>query len=481
MHNASPPRALWRAWAGLGSVLLALAACLAWTSAAFDYDLDLSHQPALMLAGGLVAAGLVYCALLPLLLATDRAGLAQDRRLIVLIVAFGLLFRMVLLPSTPAIEDDWYRYLWDGAVTAHGYNPYALSPDDAQGNDHATTLQPLAQASGVVIERINHSDLKTIYPPVAQAAFALAHWIEPWSLRAWRAVCLAADVVTLCLLLLLLKDVGRSPAWAALYWWNPIVVKELLNSAHMEVVLMPVLVGAVLLAVRKTFEASTVMLGIAAGVKLWPVVLAPILLRPLVADRRRLLICCGILTVLVGLWAVPPLLGGLDQTSGFLAYAQYWQTNSAHYSAFEAVVRLMVSPVTTEPGTIALVTKAILAAVLAVIVVWLARAPVFDGVDLVTRVYLAVAALLLLSPAQFPWYLIWLLPFCAARPQYGPLVATVLMPIYYVSFYYLARDNYETFPKVIVWGLWLPVWAAFAVDFRRRFLPIDRMSVDRHA
>ncbi len=47
------------------------------------------------------------------------------------IIGVGLLSRLILIPSQPVLEDDYYRYLWDGAVTAHGYNPYVYSPLDA--------------------------------------------------------------------------------------------------------------------------------------------------------------------------------------------------------------------------------------------------------------------------------------------------------------------------------------------------------------
>ncbi len=49
---------------------------------------------------------------------------------------------------------------------------------------------------------MNHSYLRSIYPPVAQAAFALAHWIGPWEVSAWRLVLLLFDTMTLGLLIL---------------------------------------------------------------------------------------------------------------------------------------------------------------------------------------------------------------------------------------------------------------------------------------
>ena len=46
------------------------------------------------------------------------------------IIFTGLFARLILIPSSPILEDDFYRYLWDGAVTANEYNPYVFSPQD---------------------------------------------------------------------------------------------------------------------------------------------------------------------------------------------------------------------------------------------------------------------------------------------------------------------------------------------------------------
>jgi hypothetical protein len=148
-----------------------------------------------------------------------------------------------------------------------------------------------------VLERINHSDLRTIYPPVAQGVFALAHWIGPWKLTAWRGLILILDMVTIALLLALLRDLGRSPLWAALYWWNPIVLKELFNSAHMDAIIVPLILGALLLAIRKRPLAATACLTLAAGAKIWPLILLPLVWRGLLDKPRKLALAIA-LTVL---------------------------------------------------------------------------------------------------------------------------------------------------------------------------------------
>ncbi len=46
------------------------------------------------------------------------------------------------------LEDDYQRYLWDGAVTAAGANPYAVSPQAARALGPATALGRLAVEAG---------------------------------------------------------------------------------------------------------------------------------------------------------------------------------------------------------------------------------------------------------------------------------------------------------------------------------------------
>jgi hypothetical protein len=51
------------------------------------------------------------------------------------IIFTGLFARIILIPSAPILEDDFYRYLWDGAVTANEFNPYTFSPLQVQQHD----------------------------------------------------------------------------------------------------------------------------------------------------------------------------------------------------------------------------------------------------------------------------------------------------------------------------------------------------------
>ncbi|MGH6816159.1 MAG: glycosyltransferase 87 family protein [Hyphomicrobiaceae bacterium] len=464
-HGSSQSGRVFSLWIGLAGVLAALAAALVLNGHRFDWGLPAAEMPAIPLAVGLAAAGLAYL-MLPFLV---RRSVANDTRtLLAFTIAVGCALRLILFWSTPALEDDYHRYLWDGAVSAHGFNPYEMAPEDAPDADPGDGRVRLAAAAGQVFERINHPELTTVYPPVAQAAFALAYLIRPWSLTAWRVVCLAGELATLILLLALLHAAGRSPLWAALYWWNPLIVKELINSAHMEAIVTPLVLGALWLAVRHRPVGAAAMIGLAAGAKFWPIMLAPLVLRSLLHDRRRLTLALGLLGGLCVAWALPIYLAGIDEGSGTLAYAQHWKTNSALFPALERLATLGLAGFTLEEETPGLIVRGLLAAIVGGFALRLAWRPIDNAGDLMIRAGLVTAALFLLSPAQFPWYAAWTMPFVVFRPSWGLLAATAVLPIYYVSFYFRAADAYGVFRDGIVWLIWLPVWSLLAFELYAR-------------
>lgn len=458
-----PPLVGWLAVASLLAVPLHV---LVLYSDLYDWQRELADIPALPLVAGLVAAGLIYLFLPGLIRWSADEPEPTTRGLIALMVLVGFAFRLAMLATHPALEDDHYRYLWDGAVTAQGLNPYAVAPEEAKAEDPDTELGRLAEASGAVIERVNHPQIKTIYPPVAQAAFAIAHMLGPWDLNVWRAVCLAGEGITLLLLLALLAEAGRSGLWAALYWWNPVIIKELINSAHMEAIVTPLVLGALYLAVRRCPLMATGVLGLAVGSKLWPALLAPLIWRSLLASPLRLALAVLLLGAMGIAGALPPYLGGVDQNSGFVAYASYWATNSALFPVLEGTAAAMTRMLGVElsetgPGLLA---RAAIAGVLGVVAVRIAVPIVADPQDLLRRAGVVTVALFLLSPAQFPWYAAWFMPFLAFLPWWGLIAVTVQVPIYYASFHYHGLERYDVFRDWIVWAIWLPVWGLLAVE-----------------
>jgi alpha-1,6-mannosyltransferase len=445
----------------LGLILLFLHLVLARLSWQFTAGDSLLSQPFVLWLGLELCAGVVWLLGVAVLRRSHF-----DSTLLYWVLGIGLGLRIILMASTPVLEDDYFRYLWDGAVTAQGLNPYAFSPDEVLIADEFTLLPPvliqLAQQEGNSLLKVNHGGLRTIYPPTAQAAFALAYWLRPWSLNAWRVVLLGFDLATLGFLVLFLRYLQLSPGNIVIYWWNPLLLKEAYNSAHMDLVVLPFVLGAVWLSVNKRYNLTAICLGLALGAKVWPALLLPVLLRPLFAQPRKLLAPLALFALISGAMFAPIWQAGLNDDSGFAAFMQHWQMNDSFFLLLLWGVNKLGSLVSLDGAMVQATARGIIGLLLISLLLWKVRRPARDAIDLCERCLVIIAALFLLSPVQFPWYALWLLPLLALRPRGSLLLLTVLLPLYYARFYFVARDRVQWFDYGLVWVEYVPVWFLLA-------------------
>ncbi len=430
-------------WAGavvMGGLCLSLLAVRI-LSARFTYGVEPSAATIIATIGLMAAAGVAYCVLFFLIPKVE-----SKRAFIGPMIIAGLALRLLFFWSTPVYEDDWHRYLWDGATVSAGINPYAHPPAAARAVDafgapiplsddpDLRQLQTLARAHPDLHYRINYPYVSTIYPPLTQASFAAAHAIKPMSLNAWRGVLLLVDGLSLGLLLLLLKSYGRLELWAALYWLNPVLILTTFNAGHMDILIGPFLLGALLLLRRDKPKWAAVSLAAAASVKLWPIILAPVLFR---AQRRRplsLLVTATVFCAAVAFFLSPMLVSLNPEHSGLTAYAQSWLRNAFLFPLLAHIAGL----VTVDGDTWARIFVAAL--VIGASVFIGLRSPVEQYK---TPMYLLAltSVLFVLSPTGYPWYYVWLLWFAPLAPSLGVALFSVTLPLYYAR-YALANNGY---------------------------------------
>jgi alpha-1,6-mannosyltransferase len=443
-------------------------------SVEFGYDTQVVDMPIPLFVGVLLTAGVAYLGLPSLVRHSDfrpnnYAASRSEGKLLALVIGAGLIARAILCTSEPMLEDDYQRYLWDGAVVVNGGNPYRYAPEAVIDAGVVGPLGPLAARAGSLLDRIGHPHLTTLYPPGAQAMFALAHVIEPFSLGAWRAVIVAFDIATFALLLALLRTSGRSPLWVALYWWNPVVIKELFNAAHMDGLVMPFVLAALLVADRRP-KLATCAIGVAVSIKLWPIILLPLIWRPKWGEWRALL---GLALTFApfALFAVSPqIIAGLERDAGLVAYASSWSRNSALYPALESGIGALLAVVRADRAYAPLFTRGLIVCLMALATLALAWRPVIGRDDRLARATWTVGALVLLSPAQYPWYTVWLAPLLVLQPITGFLLLPAVLPLYELYFYYAARDATPVFTGIVVWLIWIPVWGTLLLVDARPFL-----------
>ena len=294
-HERKRPEYPWLM--GLGSASAVGYAVLLWLSHQFNGATPANEKPTLaMLAifGGLFIA--YWCAL------WLAVRLPSSRWLLGGIFAAACLFRGILLPSIPIHEIDIYRYLWDGAVLADGVSPYRYSPQQVQeaviagGSDDATLqqlveLQAKSESLSDSLHEIHYGQYPSPYPMVSQAVFALSAQLTPDTasqqarLVTMKGLLVLFDLATLAVVMLLLNQVGMHPAWSLAYGWCPLMMKEVANGGHLDsiAIFLTTLAVSQLVSARQATSLHRVrvaltglVLALAIGAKLYPVVLLPL-------------------------------------------------------------------------------------------------------------------------------------------------------------------------------------------------------------
>ena len=366
---------------------------------------------------------------------------SASRRLALGIVIAGLLSVQIGgLTRGVVLSSDLYRYAWDGAVQTAGIDPYRYTPvDPALTNHRDAWLFPspagcaeLHAAPGCT--RINYKDAHTIYPPVAEAEFALVRLL-PGPPREHRQQ-LAADVAALaaCLLLIrLLLRSGRNPAWVTLFAWSPLVGLDLASDGHVDALAVALSLAALLawqptlprppddLRGRRRTVLAGVLIGAAIAVKLYPALLLVPFLRRGHGTRRRLVLGCAT-GVVLGSY-LPHVLAVGTHVVGFLP-------DYLRVEGYQQGSRFLLLGLLGLPGE---VTKMLAVAILAAITVGVLRSDEHNLPAPRAALYLVGAAFLVATPDQ-PWYglLLVALSVAANRPEWS-LVALAAYPLYFAS------------------------------------------------
>ncbi|MAQ18668.1 MAG: hypothetical protein CMN30_28215 [Sandaracinus sp.] len=407
------------------SLVAALLTVLALLGAA---ALALAGSSPVRVALALAAAGIPYAALT---VTADPLGLRTS-------LGLAALAGLALVIAPTVLSDDLFRYLWDGRVLRAGLDPYAHAPSDP-------ALAPLQDAYWA---RVNHPQIPTIYPPLAQGLFAtlgLVHHPAALKLGA-----LAAHLGTVPLVARLAPRWGvDGPRAAMLLALNPLALSESALGGHVDVFVGLFLVLAVLALARGRVAGAVLAIVAATATKLVGLLVAPLLW------RRHRLAALGALGL--GALMLVPLLGAGDgRTVGGLGqYARRWGGNAGAYAAAEGLTAALVEathgvgegrvrfpglrptlerlqgtrwdPMASFQGEKkqrgdvaemessvvgALGARALVVLALLVVAVTLARREREDDpAHFVARAgRTLILAGLLLAPQVHPWYLLWVLP-----------------------------------------------------------------------
>jgi len=332
-------------------------------------------------------------------LAVVRAGrfrFAPSAPAIVLAVAAAA--RLALLPVTPSLSDDLYRYVWEGRVAALGFDPYRFAP-------LAPELAPLRDA--VIFPRVNHPELSSIYPPFSMAGFALVAALSPTviAMKLWNVL---HDLALVGALLAWMRRKGLGPEVVIAYAWCPLVLVEYAGNGHNDPTAMLWLVLALMWVDRRP-TASALAFAAGALTKLAPLAALPFLIARW-PWRARLLAAGATGAGLLAYWRLTRV-----PSSGLDAYWHTWRNNDLVFHYLAAAVGSETAARWLAAGIVCGVA----------LVAFARGASPGDG----TRSTLRAA--LLTGPVAHPWYFGWALALEPLGPSGGWLLLSLTCVLSY--------------------------------------------------
>jgi len=535
---------------------------IAGLSSHFSYGSPSTERPVLLFLGLLgVCFGLHLMALRSALRSPDGPSVWRT------ILWAAVAYRATMLFSQPVLEADYYRYLWDGAVLANGNSPYRYSPEEVlnatrvnqrpRDLERTASLAPPRSSLFIVLSRVHFADLTTVYPPVSQAVFAMVHCITPapasvsTRIVILKGVLVGFDLGTLLVVATLLRLVKRHVAWSILYAWCPLVLKEVANSGHLDAIAVFLSVSSVtcLVASRharsrgrrwRWLFGSALLLAIAIGAKLYPLVLLPVLTACALSTLGRWGGFAFALTasVLGGAALAPMMVPRSDEAAGTLisnpepslpgesaaplqtensrppagltAFLSRWQINdfifslvaenlqprsTAWYVAtsddFRANYAQRVNQIVGEAGVQAGFLGARILTGIAFFVIascLTLRAWRASGAEIqLEAVFLTLAWFWLLQPTQNPWYWTWAIPFLPFARGRAWYAVSGIVTLYYLRFWLSAHwpnpsvlgsgyDGKGFFDHIVTWCEFLPWMAWLAASWLLR--RTDKIAAD---
>lgn len=391
--------------------------------------------------GMMAVAGCVY------LFAVREALRARlPRASVWLVLGVALALRLSVLFAPPFLSSDVFRYVWDGKVQTAGINPYRYVPADP-------ALAPLRDPE--IYPHINRATYaRTIYPPMAQAVFALVARVSP-SVLAMKAAMVAVEFVAMAAILCLLDRARQSRARLLIYAWNPLAVWAFAGNGHVDALAVGLIGLALLARMRLRDGLAGALLGAAILVKFLPAAIAPALWR-----RRDWRMPAAAAAVIVALYAC--YLGAGWHVLGFLpgyAAEEGIDRGSAFWLLAGIGELVRVTPTMTMLYEAA---AACALGALAFVVAFRTRVPLDPGADMVrvcaSAAILAGAAMALLSP-HYPWYFAWLALPCCLAPLRSVIYLSVAALLLYLN----------PFDERFIWAslLYVPAIVLAVGDARR--------------
>jgi len=354
-------------------------------------------------------------------------------------ILFYLFISSFVVFSDAIFEDDYFRYMWDGRVFANGINPYKYLPREIELNFLNVSYRSL----------VGWSQYPTIYPPVAQYFFAFIHLLVPDSLIALKLFFFSCFIGSALILGLALKE--HKEQLKVLYLWcsSPLIWKEILNSAHLDVLATVLILASLFFLHKKKSILSYFFLALSVLVKYYSLAFLPFYFLFFKKKRmRNLTVFWGTIIVLY----LPFIWEQVDLLFSFKVFSNVWFWNSAFFQLLSYIFSDYLARYISWGVIFSF---------------YFYQLYLFSKIRtadvLLKSIVNVLLCLLLLSPTFQPHYFVWVLPLALLNMDYKIVYMSLLVVLGYAGFhsghqqtlfnYVFIGLEYFLFTGLIIWRL----------------------------
>ena len=366
----------------------------------------------------------------------DSSDEKNNRKILFLIVAFGIIFRLTLIPTSYTTSDDVHRYLWEGKVIANGFNPYTTPPNDSS----------LAHLRDENYEKVTFKHIPAIYPPLSQVVFTINYLVAGNETIFLKIIYLIFELITLIFLIKLLELKGKEPKLVLLYAWLPLPILEYFNNAHLDVIGITFLIMFIYYFEKQKFSLASILLALAFLSKLLALLLLPLVIKKL--GIKKSLLFYGIFLFTSVIFYLPFISGDIEVLTGLLKYLSRWEFNGSVYNLIKIIF---------SSGQIARLVCAVMLS-LSVLIIAIRYKDFMNGV------FAVFLCIVIFSTTLYPWYLGWIAALNIFNPFYS--VLSLFFTINFSNFTPLA-EKWKEYP--VVWIIqYIPFYGLLIYDLWRR-------------
>lgn len=374
------------------------------------------------------------------------------------IILLAVVIRIPFLFFSPNLSDDYYRFIWDGHLTAHLQNPFKNVPSetDLSNIPEKQFLKEQVyrnQNDKFFKEGIGHysKNNPTVYPLVNQIFFVIAASIGKDNLFLnvfiLKTILFVFDILLIQLLIKILNWLKKPPELVKLYAFNPLVIIELLGNVHFEgATIYFMLLGIWYLHRNKKIAGFIYALGV--GVKLIPLIALPLFFKRI--STRKFILFLSLILGITLLMFLPFANVNLNSTfgDGIRLYFNKFEFNGSIYYLERFIGEKTVGFNAIQ--IIGIINSTIIFTLIVLIAL-------FSKKRLLKQIFpyilFALSIFYLFSSIVHPWYIVYVLIFALLSGYYYGIAWSILT---FISYYSYQQND-------VIEPIWLTTFSYFIV------------------